>query len=397
MTLSLSHRSRKPYRASTLLELTNVAQISGQCPGNWLVWLARKGVGFRSEQDCRGRNGTCTHAKVCVPAIERHSSSPARMAEVTSANRMSENPTVSVIVPAFNAAQTIARALDSALNQTTPADEIIVVDDSSADATRDIVCRYAARGVRLIDSPVRGGAARARNAGIASASGDLVAFLDSDDEWLPTKLEKQVSLIQTDAAFSFVACGSNLISPSGADMGDLYHGRPVATGAAAWKALLACNFIATPAVVVWRRVLASVGGFDETMKVGEDQDLWIRLALAGSLGYVRESLVRVHGRENSLSSWMLNDFLTYTFPMVERHIAALGQRLTPRDIRQIRGERFGRCGRVAYAKGQFGDGISLLGRSILLGYEPLESARHIAVASPPAKWLKQQLGFRTAS
>jgi hypothetical protein len=176
------------------------------------------------------------------------------------------------------------------------------------------------------------------------------------------------------------------------ELGDLYHGHPVVAGSATWKALLASNFIATPAVLVRRHVLLAVGGFNETMKIGEDQDLWIRLALAGSFGYVRECLVRVHARDNSLSRWALEDLLTYTLPMIERHIAALGCRLTPREIRRIRGERLSRFGRVAYARGQLGDGLSLLGRSMLLGYRPLENARYIAAASPPSKWLKRQLG-----
>jgi glycosyltransferase involved in cell wall biosynthesis len=309
---------------------------------------------------------------------------------------MSENPTVSVVIPAFNAAPTIARALDSVLNQTLSFHEIIVVDDASTDATRDIVACYAARNVRLLASPSRLGASGARNAGIECATGDIIAFLDSDDEWLPTKLEKQVALIKSDPGLCFVACAASLISPVGADLGDCYDGQPVVTGAAAWKALLAYNFVLTSTVLVWRRIVMAVGGFDTRLKVGEDQDLWIRLALAGAFGSVRESLVRKHVRADSLSSWALDDMLTYTLPMVERHIVALNDRLTAREIRQIRGERLGRCGRVAYARGQVASGMSLLGRAMLLGYQPLESARHIALASPPAKWLKQQLRFRTS-
>jgi hypothetical protein len=165
----------------------------------------------------------------------------------------------------------------------------------------------------------------------------------------------------------------------------------------AWKALLACNFVATPAVLAWRRHLLAVGGFNETMKIAEDQDLWIRLALAGSLGYAPESLVRVHKRENNLSSWALGKLLTDTLPMVERHIAAQRDRLTRREIRLIRGERLNRFGRVAYARGELGSGISLLGRAVFLGYRPLESAWYIATASPPTMWLKRRFGRRTPS
>ena len=118
---------------------------------------------------------------------------------------------VSVVIPAFNAADTIARALDSVLIQTYPASEIIVVDDCSSDDTRAIVERYAAKGVRLLASPQRRGASGARNAGIAAAKGEAVAFLDSDDEWLNPKLEMQVALLTSSPKIAFVACGSALV------------------------------------------------------------------------------------------------------------------------------------------------------------------------------------------
>ena len=85
---------------------------------------------------------------------------------------------VSVVIPAFNAADTIARALDSVLIQTYPASEIVVVDDCSSDDTRSIVERYTAKGVRLLALPQRRGASGARNAGIAAATGEAVVFLE---------------------------------------------------------------------------------------------------------------------------------------------------------------------------------------------------------------------------
>lgn len=300
---------------------------------------------------------------------------------------------VSTVIPAFNSGATIARALDSVIAQSLSPAEVLVVDDHSTDATRDIVAQYAPKGVKLIALPSRLGAGGARNAGVEAASCDLIAFLDSDDEWAPTKLEKQVGLITSDPRLSFVACGANLISPQGIDLGDIYRGQPVIAGKDSWKALLAQNFVATPAVIVWRRHLVDLGGFDVNLKIGEDQDMWIRLALAGSLGYVPESLVRVHVRENSLSSWALSDLLTFTLPMIERHISALRDRLTVSEIRQIRGERLSRFGRVAYARGDLGNGFNLIARSMLLGYRPIESAWYLASAAPPVTWLKRQLGY----
>jgi len=298
---------------------------------------------------------------------------------------------VSVVIPAFNAADTIARALDSVLIQTYPASEIIVVDDCSSDETRAIVERYAAKGVRLLASPERRGASGARNAGIAAAKGEAVAFLDSDDEWLNPKLEMQVALLTSSPKIAFVACGSNLISPEGVDLGDIYRCHPVTTGPEAWKALLAFNFITTPAVLAWRDRILAAGGFDEKLKIGEDQDLWIRLSQTGELGYVRRSLVRVHARHNSLSAEKKSDPMTYTLPMIRRHVAAARGRLSLIEARWIMGKRLGLLGRVAYAQGDYRNGLRLIGRSITLGYQPLGSLYYMASASPPAVWLKQRL------
>jgi glycosyltransferase involved in cell wall biosynthesis len=310
---------------------------------------------------------------------------------------MTIRTSVTVIIPAFNSAPTIRRAIDSAIAQTYAPGEILVVDDCSSDETPDIVKSYAGKGVRLILLNRHKGAGGARNAGIEASSSEIIAFLDSDDEWRDGKLQAQVEILESSPQISFVACAANLISEAGTDLGDIYRGHPIVAGAGAWKALLAFNFIATPTVITWRKNLVGLGGFDENLKIGEDQDLWIRLALAGDLGYAPQSFVRVHARENSLSAWELSDQLIYTIPMIQRHIQSLHGRLSKRDLRRILGERFGRLGRVAYARGALRSGLSLIGHSIWLGYQPLESLYFLASAAPPAIWLRRQLGVGTVS
>lgn len=300
---------------------------------------------------------------------------------------------ISVVIPAFNSAATLARALDSVSIQTYPATEIIVVDDCSTDETRAIVESYAAQRVKLVPLSARSGAAGARNAGIRAATGNVIAFLDSDDEWLNPKLEMQAALLTSLPNAVFVACGSNLISPEGTDLGDIYRDHPVITGPEAWKALLAYNFVTTPAVMVWRDRVLAAGGFNESLKIGEDQDLWIRLSLMGDLAYVRRSLVRVHARHNSLSAEVNSDPMTYTLPMIERHVAALKDRLTKDEVRQIMGKRLSLVGRVAYSRGDYSNGLKLISRSIRLGYQPAASLYYMASAAPPAAWLKQRLGI----
>ena len=129
-------------------------------------------------------------------------------------------PPVSVVLPAFNRAASIAGALESVLRQTWRDFELIVVDDASTDGTREAVAAVRDPRLRLLASPANRGAAAARNLGIAAARGDWVAFQDSDDEWLPLKLEKQMArLLAPGAGFVAAYCGMLVIGRAGEDGG----------------------------------------------------------------------------------------------------------------------------------------------------------------------------------
>lgn len=108
--------------------------------------------------------------------------------------------TISVIIPAYNRAVLIGQTLDSILAQTRPVSEVLVVDDGSTDDTREVVYRYENKTsgmIRLIKQ-ANAGPSVARNHGLSLCTGDYVAFLDADDLWLPTKIEKQLALLQSD-------------------------------------------------------------------------------------------------------------------------------------------------------------------------------------------------------
>lgn len=286
---------------------------------------------------------------------------------------MKDEISISVVIPAYNADKTLARALESVLAQTWPPDEIIVVDDASTDCTDRLGKSYADRGVRLLRARDRRGAAAARNMGIAGAKGRWVAFLDADDEWMPAKLEKQAAAISAHPDATFVFCASEEFSSEGQSLGDTFRGGTVTTGSEAWKALLACNFVATPTVVARRVLLVQLGGFDETLKVAEDQDMWIRLTLAGPPVYVPESLAHVHVQPDSLSSWDLADQHTHTLPMIQRHLDRLRNTLSRSEARAIMGARLNKIGLSAWAHGDLAPGLAMILRSALLGYQPLRS------------------------
>lgn len=300
-------------------------------------------------------------------------------------------PTVSVVIPAYNSETTLLRALDSVAAQTLRPDQVLVVDDASSDSTGLVATGYRGLPVNVISLQSNVGASGARNRGVREASSDLIAFLDADDEWLPTKLEKQVQLILANQNSTFCSCRSHLISPGGKDKGDIYRGQEVTTGPDAWKALLQDNFVTTPSVLVWRRHLLALGGFDETLKIAEDQDMWIRLAERGGLSYVPETLVHVHERRSSLSAGSFNDQMAHTLPMVEHHLERLSDRLTAQERRAILGRRVLRLGQLAFSRGARDAGERLIWRSISLGYNPWEGLLFLLQASAAATWLKKAI------
>ncbi len=183
---------------------------------------------------------------------------------------------VTVVIPAYNAAGTIRAALASVSAQTVAPDEVVVVDDGSSDGTTAAVTESGV-AVRLLHQQ-RGGPSAARNAGIAATSGDLVAFLDADDEWHPEKLERQLPLV---AAAGTVAVATDwarspVTAPAPAPPEP--HVSTV-TGAA----LLLLNRFQTSTVLARRDALEAVGGFDATLDGVEDWDLWLRLSEVGAI------------------------------------------------------------------------------------------------------------------
>jgi glycosyltransferase involved in cell wall biosynthesis len=301
------------------------------------------------------------------------------------------DPLVSVVIPARNAAATLPRAVRSVLAQAYPVD-VIVVDDASADGTAALAAALGARVVRL---DRRGGAAAARNAGIAAARGGLIAFQDADDEWLPGKLRRQVALLCAAPDAAFAACGARLVGQDGGDLGPLYGGAVPEAGAQAWRALLARNTIATPSVVAWRRSLDAVGPFDPALPVAEDQDMWLRLAMHGRLVYLDEHLVRVHVTTSSVSGVGTargsRQQRAITLPMVRRHLTARLGDLSRREVRAILAARLGRVGRASYGDRDYRAGLALVARATWYGDPPIGNVRFLLSASPFGRWVKRNV------
>lgn len=192
---------------------------------------------------------------------------------------------VSVVVPAFNAEHSIDAALESVFAQTFRDFEVVVVDDGSTDGTANRLARWSER-VTVLSQP-NGGPARARNAAISASSGDLIAFLDADDTWLPEKLARQVDYFDRHPE-------TGLLHTAAITSGDTMPPR-VSDAPAAPRRVFCELFhtdldINTLTVMVRRDVLANVGLFDERREIHvEDWDLWLRVAARYPVGYLADA------------------------------------------------------------------------------------------------------------
>lgn len=292
---------------------------------------------------------------------------------------------VSVLVPAYNAAVTLVRALDSVAAQTVAAAETIVVDDGSSDATAAVANAHPLRP-RVIRHPANRGSSAALASALAAATHDTVAFLDADDEWLPGKLAAQLAVFAPDTAL--VSTGFAFIDASGLEVWT-YGDEPAArAGAEFWKALLEHSMIAKPSVLTRRSMIAAVGGFDPALAVAEDQDLWIRLALDRPVAYLAATLVRVHDAPQSLMKRHASPDRDYVLPMVERYLAALADRLTPAEVRAIRARRYAAAARNLTGDGRAAEAWPYVRTAIANGAPApglLRAAARAALSRTPAR------------
>jgi glycosyltransferase involved in cell wall biosynthesis len=207
-------------------------------------------------------------------------------------------PRVSVVIATYNYARFVAGALESALGQTFRDLEVIVVDDGSTDDTTAVVRAFLADGrLRYVRADHRG-QPQVKNAGVRLARAPLVAFLDADDLWMPTKLERQVGLFESDPGLGLVYARRLLIDEQGwpleYEQPELYRGDVAGP-------LFARNFVCFSSAVARREVLEREGLFDEGLELAIDFDLWLRVARHYRFDYVDEPLVQYRVGHASLS------------------------------------------------------------------------------------------------
>lgn len=249
---------------------------------------------------------------------------------------------ISVIIPTHNRLPFLKRAVDSVINQTFKNIEIIIVDDGSTDGTEKLYQATEDRRIRYvrIDKP-RGGNF-ARNIGVENSRGDLIAFLDDDDEWLPNKLERQLFLFSMNASVGLVYTGIEVINVPNRSS---YHIKPRLKGDLS-KAILTYNYIGTTSSVMLRKnVFNDAGCFDIDMPQLQDYDLWIRICQICKIDFVSESLIKyyVHSNGTQVTSSISKN--QSAIEIIDRKYEKLFEKLSDREKRMRFCQRYNAMGK----------------------------------------------------
>lgn len=251
-------------------------------------------------------------------------------------------PEVSVVVPTYNRAHLVGRAIQSVLDQTFQDFEIIVVNNYSKDNTIDVINSFKDKRIKLINFRNNGIIAKSRNQGLRESSGRYIAFLDDDDAWEPEKLEKQIEIFRNaPESAGVIYAGMIFINEPGRIIRKVipkYRGN-------IFDLLLTESYIeSASAVLVKKECFEKVGIFDESgdLGVGDDWDMWIRIAENYEFDFVPEVLVKVYFHGNNIT--------TDTSLTVKRHkaISAKYKKRIGRSPRKLRAAHYLYGGRILW-------------------------------------------------
>ena len=263
---------------------------------------------------------------------------------------MPDAPLVSILLPTYNRAHLLPRAVDSVLGQTYPNWELLIWNDGSTDETEAVLHGLNDVRIRCFSDRNRGKAA-AVNCAFARSRGDLITFLDDDDTWLPDKLKSQIAFLQNDRDVDLIFSnflninkdtdiGANGFAQSAAGLGRLQTSsdspdyKRIRKG---WlEGIAVDNFIAMDTIIMRRSLIEVVGGFNEKLACSEDFELWWRLGLAGvRAAYTDEVLLIRNKYPGSLSGSGIRT-LAGTLPMLDACAEASKQANREETIRYLR-------------------------------------------------------------
>lgn len=209
---------------------------------------------------------------------------------------------ISVIIPTYNRSHTILRSVNSVLNQTYKDIEILIIDDGSTDNTQELIKQIKDSRIRYICQQANSGVAIARNTGVNLALGEWIAFQDSDDEWFPEKLEKQISYASKHPEYNLIYCSFRNHNSDGSNFQFPHTPYRHKMEGNLYTSLLEYNTIDAPTIFVKRKEFLSVGGFDSTYSSLEDWEFVIRFSKNNLIGFTPDILVNSYLLQEGISS-----------------------------------------------------------------------------------------------
>lgn len=212
-------------------------------------------------------------------------------------------PKVSVVIPVYNGEKFLSEAIESVINQTYSNWEIIVVNDGSTDGSIDILSNYNRKlsWKFYVINQKNYGPSIARNRAITKAKGEYIAFLDSDDTWLPEKLKKQVEFLELNRNIVLVYSDCYIIDSNGSMEENNYFYRTKPFKGKTLHNLLNNNFIPTSTVILRRRILNDIGLFNIKFRISQDYDLWLRIAEKYTIDFLDEPLAKYRFHTEGIS------------------------------------------------------------------------------------------------
>jgi glycosyltransferase involved in cell wall biosynthesis len=304
-------------------------------------------------------------------------------------------PQVSAIIPTFNRRDHVVTAVRTAVEQTYPAEslEILVVDDGSTDGTGDALAAAYGDRVRYLWKP-NGGVSSARNHGLAAARGGLLALLDSDDEWRPTKIERQVDFLEAHPGFGMVL--TDVERMDDARIGFELFSRRTQIPADGWvlRDVLRNPSLVPASVMFTRDVYEDVGGFDDGLRTAEDLDFHLRVALRWPIGVVDEPLTRAMRGHDGLSS-LARTYRDY-LEVVERFVRDHRHRLDARDVDAALLEAYARNARGLMWDGDVAEAFRCSVKGVARARSLADARRLASLGAVVARGLAAQLRRRLA-
>ena len=249
------------------------------------------------------------------------------------------SPRVSVCVPAYRAAGEVPELFANLERQTFRDFELVVADDASGDDTIDALKSAKAKAafpVTILETDQNGGPSRARNRAISAAEGEFIAFCDIDDRWAPTKLARQVAAFEDDPQLTILGTQGYIVR-EGREHQPLVTEPEIFALPDPGRAMFWNAFVQTSSIMV-RRSEIPPGGFDESLEIAEDRDLFIKMAMTGKFGMLEEPLYSYRRIPGSQMTRKHFERRADIFTMVTRNLERFGHLLTAEERRRARGK-----------------------------------------------------------